>query len=187
MEIRTIINFYFFSTFTWMATVSKKKLYDDIVRTNDLKAEVALLILSMKLVNERIPTVQGTPRTPLYAMTKEFYSMVESSGVGSVRLLQAGILTTLYEVRHSVYPEAYFSIGHCGRLGQAIGLDDTVGIPQLALEPESWDEMEERRRVWWAVFILDRCLIPQSTLDHSNGRQIHERWESHTVLGARGC
>ncbi len=50
----------------------------------------------------------------------------------------------------------HISIGHLARLGQAIGLHDTAGIPQLALEPTTWDEMEERRRVWWALWILDR-------------------------------
>ena len=73
-----------------------------------------------------------------------------------IRLLQAGILIAVYEIGHAIYPEAYLSIGHCGRLGQAIGLHDTTGVPQLALEPESEDEIEERRRVWWAVYILDR-------------------------------
>ena len=186
-EIRTTVNFYFFSTFTWMATVSKKKLHQDIIRADGLEADVALLVLSMKLVNERIPIVQETPYTSLYVMTKDFYSKVESSGIGSIRLLQAGILIALYEIGHSVYPEAYLSIGHCGRLGQAIGLDDTAGIPQLALEPETWDEMEERRRVWWAVFTLDRYTNIHFVLDYSNEIQIHERRKSHTVFGARGC
>lgn len=65
------------------------------------------------------------------------------------------ILICLYETGHAIYPQAYISIGHVGRLGQAIGLHDT-DMPQLALEPGNWDQMEERRRVWWAVYILDR-------------------------------
>ena len=166
MEIRTILGTHFVSVFTWMAIVSKKRLHQDIGgQLMDLEADVALLILSMKLSNEKLPADQKTPRTHLYTMTKEFYSRVESSGIGSIRLLQAGILTALYEIGNVIYPEAYLSIGRCGRLGQAIGLHDTAGIPQLALEPESWDEMEERRRVWWTIFILDRKVCCASSME----------------------
>lgn len=98
----------------------------------------------------------GNPRTDLYASAKAFYELVESSRITSIRLLQAGILIAVYETGHAIYPAAYLTIGRCARVGHAIGLHDTAMIPQLALEPRNWDEMEERRRVWWAVYILDR-------------------------------
>lgn len=156
MQIRTTIGAYFFSVSTWMAMTSKRRLYQEVSNSSfGMSIDIALLVLAMKLVNEKLPRDQ-CPLTDLYAMTKEFYSNVKSTGIGSIRLLQSGILISLYEIGHSIYPEAYLSLGHCGRLGQAIGLHDTGRVPQLALEPESWDEMEERRRVWWAIFILDR-------------------------------
>ena len=118
--------------------------------------DVVLLVLCMKLVNDRLGSEVQDPRTRLYTIAKNFFLTVESSGFTSIRLLQAGLLLCLYETGHAIYPQAYISVGHIGRLGQAIGLHDTDGVPQLALEPGSWDEMEERRRVWWAVYILDR-------------------------------
>lgn len=188
VEVRTTVKSYFFSAATWMAMVSKLGLQQDIGRPGSLEPDVSLLILSMKLVNERLPGGQQTPRSPLYALTKRFFSNVESGGIGSIHLLQAGILITLYEIGHCIYPEAYLSIGHCGRLGQAIGLHDTAGIPQLSLEPESWDEMEERRRVWWAIFILDRYMQLYFTLYESNNWvQIHECGQSNPTFGARRC
>jgi hypothetical protein len=148
MQIQSTIGAYFVSTFTWMGIVSKKKLYRDTpIPSIALEADVALLILCMKLINDKVG--DQDPRTTLYSIAKDFYSAVELSGIGSIRLLQAGILITLYEMGHAIYPDAYLTIGRCGRVGQAIGLQDTGGIPQLALEPESWDDMEERRRVWW--------------------------------------
>jgi hypothetical protein len=157
LDIRATVGAYFFSTATWMSIVSKKQLHQEISSFPiEMAPDVVLLILCMKLVNDRLgPEVQD-PRTRLYAVTKNFFLTVESSGFASIRLLQAGILLCLYETGHAIYPQAYISIGHIGRLGQAIGLHDTDGVPQLALEPGSWDEMEERRRVWWAVYILDR-------------------------------
>ena len=147
-EIRAIVGAHFFSVFTWMAIVSKNKIYEEItVSPEALAPDVALLVLSMKLLNDMLSGGLQEPRSLLYLMAKEFFTSVESRGIGSIRLLQSGVLIALYEMGHAIYPEAYLAIGRVGRIGQAIGLQDTSGIPQLALEPEAWDEMEERRRV----------------------------------------
>jgi hypothetical protein len=157
LEIQATLGAYFFSTASWMGMISKKRLYDQTPAPSiSMDADVALLVLSMKLVNERIPDEVKEPRTFLYFTVKDFYRMVESSSLATIRLLQSNILIALYETGHSIYPEAYLTVGQCGRVGQAVGLHDTARIPQLALEPRNWDEMEERRRVWWGVFILDR-------------------------------
>ena len=157
VQIRTIVGAHFFSVFTWMAVVSRKKLYQEIsVPCFALDPSVALLVLCMKLLNEKEAVALQGPRNSLYEMAKDFYSAVESCGIGSIRLIQAGIMIILYEIGHGIAPEAYMSIGRTGRLGHAIGLHDTARVPQLGLEPESWDDMEERRRVWWAAYILDR-------------------------------
>jgi hypothetical protein len=157
LDIRATVGSYFFSTATWMSMISKKQLHQEIAAFPiEMAPDVVLLVLCMKLVNDRLGSEVQDPRTRLYTIAKNFFLTVESSGFTSIRLLQAGILLCLYETGHAIYPQAYISIGHIGRLGQAIGLHDTDGVPQLALEPGSWDEMEERRRVWWTVYILDR-------------------------------
>jgi hypothetical protein len=157
VEIQSVIGAYFFSTFTWMGIVSKKKLYQEIpIPSVALEADVALLVLCMKLVNDKVSVDTMGSRTPLYVTAKGFYRLVESNGIVSIRLLQAGVMIALYETGHAIYPEAYLTIGQCARIGMAIGLHDTAGIPQLGLDPQDWDDMEERRRVWWAYFILDR-------------------------------
>jgi hypothetical protein len=156
LEIRATVGAYFFSTATWMSIVSRN-IHQEISAPIEMAPDIVLLILCMKLANERLTFDIQDPRTRLYSLAKNFFLTVESSGFASIRLLQAGILLCLYETGHAIYPQAYISIGHIGRLGQAIGLHNT-GVPQLALEPGNWDEMEERRRVWWAVYILDRSV-----------------------------
>jgi len=147
-EIRAIVGAHFFSVFTWMAIVSKTRIYEDIsVPPEALAPDVALLILSMKLLNDMLSGGLQHPRSSLYAMTKEFFTLVESGSIASIRLLQAGVLIAIYEMGHAIYPESYLTIGRVSRLGQAIGIHDPARITQLALEPETWDEMEERRRV----------------------------------------
>jgi hypothetical protein len=136
LDIRAAVRAYFFSTATWMSIVSKKKLHQEISAFPiEKEPDVVLFILCMKLVNDRLVDGQD-PWTRLYAVAKNFFLTVESSGFPSIRLLQAGMLLCLYETGHAIYPQAYMSIGHIGRLGQAIGLHNT-DLPQLALEPAS--------------------------------------------------
>lgn len=91
----------------------------------------------MKLVSDRPTAEVQSHWTRLYTVAKNFFLAVESSGFASIRLLQAGILLCTHETGHAIYSQAYISIGHIGRLGQAIGLHDTDGVPQLAPEPGS--------------------------------------------------
>jgi hypothetical protein len=94
------------------------------------------------------------PRTRLYHAVKHFYVEVEGSSIFSIPVLQAGVLLALYELGHAIYPAAYLSIGVCARYAHAIGINasgtlNTRKVLTLA-------EVEERRRVWWAIVILDR-------------------------------
>ncbi|PVH85585.1 hypothetical protein DL98DRAFT_48816 [Cadophora sp. DSE1049] len=156
LELQTIVGAYFFSVAPWMSIIQRNRFYEETLAGQvELTADIVFLILCMKLLNDTVPPGE-TPRTELWYHAKNRFLSLVSSGYASIRLLQAGVLFCLYETGHSIYPEAYISIGHLARLGQAIGLHDTAGIPQMALEPTTWDEMEERRRVWWALWILDR-------------------------------
>ena len=72
-------------------------------------------------------------------------------------MLQAAVLIAVYEVGHAIYPAAYLTIGACARYGTMLGIDK-LGLDLMgdSLGPLSWIEVEERRRVWWAVVLLDR-------------------------------
>lgn len=64
------------------------------------------------------------------------------------------VLIALYEIGHGIYPSAYVSIGTCARYGLALGLDRELNV--FDNSPRRWIELEEKRRAWWAVLILDR-------------------------------
>ena len=108
-----------------------------------------------------------------YTATKQMISLVESQGTVSLRLLQAVLLLSFYETANGIYPAAYLSVGHCARLGHAIGIHDRRNAPQM-IRPssmcamsehyldmtyafvDSWTKVEETRRVWWGVIVMDR-------------------------------
>ncbi|KAJ6782300.1 hypothetical protein PWT90_00623 [Aphanocladium album] len=71
-------------------------------------------------------------------------------------LLQSAILLAYYEISSAIYPAAFLTVGHCARLGQAMGIHGRRNAPQMFESSVSWVEVEEMRRTWWAVFILDR-------------------------------
>ncbi|KAI9764835.1 MAG: hypothetical protein M1840_007981 [Geoglossum simile] len=155
-EVQAIIDTYFLTVHTWMPIVSKKRLYQQLMNPLvEQNADFGLLYLCLKLVIQRPHEPPASVQTPLYSIAKRFYFLVETSGVYSLTLLQAGILISLYELGHAVYPAAYLSLGQCARLGHALGIHGK-DTPQMLHKVGTWTELEERRRVWWAVVILER-------------------------------
>ncbi|KAI9785945.1 MAG: hypothetical protein M1839_008211 [Geoglossum umbratile] len=155
-EVQSIIDTYFLTVHTWMPMVSKKRLYQQLMNPLvEQNADFGLLYLCMKLVIQRPPEPPASVQIPLYSIAKRFYFLVETSGVYSLALLQAGILISLYELGQGIYPAAYLSIGQCARLGHALGIHGK-DAPQMLHKVGTWTELEERRRVWWAVVILER-------------------------------
>jgi hypothetical protein len=79
---------------------------------------------------------------------------VEVEGAFSILVLQAGVLVALYELGHGIYPAAYLSIGACARYAHALGINVSHTVPTRRVL--TFVEGEERRRIWWAIVILDR-------------------------------
>ena len=147
----------FFSS-SWMHVVSRKHFFGTVLSPLcPPRHELVLLALSMKLFCTPLPSDGRDGQTALYTTAKSFFSEVEATGIMSIRVLQAALFIASYEAGHAIYPAAYFTIGTCARYGTALGLDklmaDLMGDGQVG---QSWIEIEEMRRVWWGVLILDR-------------------------------
>ena len=141
----------------WMPFISKKRFYELHLRSSfQSRPDVVLLLLSLKLITTLPPASPRSPRTPLYHAAKHFYLDVEGSSVFSILILQAGVLVALYELGHGIYPAAFLSIGACARYAHALGINvsRTVNTKRVL----TLVEVEERRRVWWAIVILDRSV-----------------------------
>jgi len=149
----------YFEKMDWWSILCKQKFYSQIINPlSQLRTDTALLIISMKLLMWDPSESDSDPKTELYRRAKEFQFDVEASGVGTVHILQANVLIALYEFTHALYPAAFLSIGKCARFGVAFGFD------QIGGQGQSWMEIEETKRVWWAVLILDRYFMNISIL-----------------------
>jgi hypothetical protein len=158
LDIQDVVDRYFANIHTWLPFISKKRM--ELTLSNpglELSLEFALLLLAMKLIIQIPSSGSQSVRSPLYALTKRYFAMVESSGIISCQTLQASILISAYEIGHAIYPAAYLTTGHSARLGHALGLNDRDHAPQIHKKKASaWAEVEEVRRTWWAVMLLDR-------------------------------
>jgi hypothetical protein len=158
LDIQDVADRYFANVHIWLPFVSKKRMQLTLSNPGvELTLDLALLLLSMKLI---VQVPQGGPhsaRSPLYSLTKGYFNMVDSFGVVSLQVLQADLLIAAYEIGHGIYPAAYLTTGHCARLGHILGLNDRQNAPQLLRrKPGAWAELEEMKRVWWTVMLLDR-------------------------------
>jgi hypothetical protein len=161
-SIREIANNFFSTIHFWLPIVFKKGFFVSLLNPwTQRQTELSLLALCMKLCNTA-PSEDDGSNNFLYRTAKRFHHEVETAGILSTHVLQAGLLIALYEMGHAMYPAAYLTVGSCARYGLALGLHKNCN-PTLAAEDDlemrvqrSWNEIEENRRVWWAILIFDR-------------------------------
>jgi len=157
-EIHVIASKFFAHIHSWMPFISKKRFYELHLRSSiQSRPDVVLLLICLRLITTLPPTSPRNPRTPLYHAAKHFYLDVEGSSIFSILVLQAGVLLSLYELGHAIYPAAFLSIAACARYAHGFGINvngmlNTRRVLTLV-------EVEERRRVWWAIVILDRFVL----------------------------
>lgn len=150
-----------FFQMTWMPIVSRKRHLAAVL--NPLapsRRPTVLLNLCMKLCCLSVNDDEGRKRLSLYRSIKKFYYEVESTEDLCVQVLQAAIFIAVFEIGDAIYPAAYLTVGGCARYGVAMGLDK-INKTRLGGEHNhtaSWMEIEEKRRVWWAILNLDRSV-----------------------------
>jgi hypothetical protein len=150
-DARDIASKYFSTIHLWLSIISKHTFYNTLL--NPLagrRVELGLLTLAMKLCC-------SSPDFTLYGQIKAIHSEVEKS-VLSITVLQMGLLIALHEISQAIYPAAYLTVGVCARYALALGVDRNVVESATNRDGISWNDIEERRRVWWGVLAFDRCV-----------------------------
>jgi hypothetical protein len=141
-----------------MPIISKRLFFDQLLNPlGTPRADVALLCLCMKLMTVRPSQWEGKPQTDIYLGAKQYFVKLEVAGVFTIQVLQSGILIALYELGHGIYPSAYLSISSCVAYAFAMNLQSAVASNSTS--QLTWVEREERRRVWWAIIILERFVL----------------------------
>lgn len=144
-------------------------------------ASLQILLHALQLDHGNYPIGEGSPgqdesrKSMRYQNVKMVLLTLEQSAQFSTNSLAACLLLALHEIGHGIFPAAYLTLGSVARLFCALGLHDRkkatqilqypgkfhqihLGLEEAAanLFPATWTETEERRRLWWAIMILDR-------------------------------
>ena len=122
------------------------------------RASFTILCLSIHLLIRRPDELESaghhaqTMHSSVYVMIKSFIGVLQSLNTPALELIQAMLLVVLYEMGHSIYPAASISIATCARAARTIGLNKK----EAGHGSEEEGVIEQQRRVWWAIFDLDR-------------------------------
>ena len=150
-QIRNVASQFFDNTHPFMPFISKKLFYERHI--NPLarpRTDISLLCLCMKIFSE----FNNDPQTQVYVLAKHYIVEIEVAGTFTLQTLQAHLLIAIYELGHGIYPSAYLSIVACAARGIALDLEKE--LTDCTTSEFTWVEREERRRVWWAIIILER-------------------------------
>jgi hypothetical protein len=156
-SLQQAVNEYFNSVHCWMPIVSKKRMNLGHSLWEG-GPDLAMLFVAMKLVASQPVSGIASTENPLYNASKRFLSLLESGGTISIVFLQALVLVAIYEIGHSIYPAAWMTVAACTRYADILGLPNYQDACLVLGQCSTWTEIEERRRVWWAIFVLDRAI-----------------------------
>ncbi|CAH0045660.1 unnamed protein product [Clonostachys solani] len=154
-EMLTYVSSYFGDVHIWLPVLPKQQIYAYLETSKwDLPVDVALLFLCIRLLVSSPETWPAGPRSSIYITAKQGLAGLEIGGILSETALQAGLLISLYEMGHGIYPSAFLSAGACVRYCHAIGLG---GPQECRLQrPLSRFDHEQSQKLWCAAILLER-------------------------------
>lgn len=88
-------------------------------------------------------------RATLHVVTKMLFAQVQAIFPPNTRLIQTGLLISIFEYAHELGDAAFVSIGTCAKMATRTGPDARAG-------GESRFATEEERNLWWGVVIYER-------------------------------
>lgn len=141
----------------WFPFMSLALLQSQVsLSLNEMSIDVALLSVSIILLNTNPPSLPEDPDNPsdfksLYLCIKSWISLIEGLGINSLAVVQSRILVTLFEVGHGFYPAAYISIGSTIRAADTLMTHsdpDTLSKDELVQADEI--------KAWGSILLLDR-------------------------------
>ncbi|KAI8624200.1 fungal-specific transcription factor domain-containing protein [Xylariaceae sp. FL1651] len=156
-QLQHSLSSYFSDIHPWFPVVPRKRI--NITSSLwDGSPESTFLCLAMMLMAwQPIDGLMAT-RNYLYFAAKQFSAQLEHAGTVSLCYLQALVLIALYEYSHGIYPAAWMTVGQCVRYADFVGLPSYKESNSILGQCATWLEAEERRRAWWAVYIVDKVI-----------------------------
>lgn len=158
-NVITICHAYFNTVHLRLPILSRKQFDETLFEsTNTMGADIKALCLAMFLVQQRPQQNGETMQTLSYVSLKTILSLLEVANRPNIQVTQCRVLVAYYELAHGLHPAALLSIGACAKAARLISLQKSIRWDETGNDVFTLDE--ERRRTWWAIFNLDRCVNP---------------------------
>lgn len=154
-ETRKVSRAYFSATHYKLAILSQKKFYERLPSLfTSTDPGFITLCLCMHLLQQTPSPLAASMISSLYALAKTGISHLENLHCYSIDIIQSMLLIALYEVGHGIYPAVSISMASCARAARNLGLHKIRSEPLS----KSGGDIGEKRRTWWAIHNLGRCV-----------------------------
>ncbi|KAH7109251.1 hypothetical protein B0J11DRAFT_545137 [Dendryphion nanum] len=148
----------------WMPVIHPATLRQEVSTLRGApSAELASFLLHILLVNP--PTSLPSLRAflpVLYEDCKSFFYLLQAHRPDRLLTIQSGLLLAVYEQGYCSSSDAYITLASCASLAHVMGL----GQPFDSTASANDENSEDRKRVWWVLYFLDRlnyCSDEKST------------------------
>jgi hypothetical protein len=146
--------------------------FDSIVDQELHDPATALLVVCMHLFSHKDHSAKSMSikgeegvNMPIYRAAKQILSILRTLDTPSIELIQCSLLLAFYEYSHEDLGRAYVSIGDANTMALIlhVGPGKYFEAEREAYNPY---EEEERRCVYWSLFVLDRLIQTEYSLHH---------------------
>jgi hypothetical protein len=171
----------FFERIQWYFPLFHRQRLTSAVKTGELLRNSPLLLYSILALAARFhpdPSIRAA-QPNLYDKSRALYETTTHLPEWPLETLQAAACISLQAFIFGDHSIASLTVGKAWRQAVALGFHhlDTpsrVVLPGItAPDASEWREKEQRRRVLWALFILDKAMCFKAGLVHIiDGRQI---------------
>ncbi|KAJ4267070.1 hypothetical protein NW762_003168 [Fusarium torreyae] len=151
---------------------TKITAFDSIADQELHDPATALLVVCMQLLSHNDDSAESVSikeeengDMPIYRAAKQILSILRTLNTPGIELIQCSILLALYEYSHEDLGRAYVSIGDANTMALIlqVGPGKYLEVEREAYIPY---EEEERRCIYWSLFVLDRLIQTEYSLGH---------------------
>ncbi|KAJ5347776.1 uncharacterized protein N7506_001029 [Penicillium brevicompactum] len=159
---------YFQGVHTFVPIISRRQFHTQLLSFGaNLQADFALLVLCVALLVSSTDSFdvlgpQGPNRiedSTLYIATKSLMAQAQALCAPTTRLVQAGVLLSVYEYAHGYPEQAFVTIGSSARMAYAAQLRSTPASARNAPSQIDWTIEEEEINTWWGIRICERTFL----------------------------
>lgn len=126
---------------------------------NPQDPQLALLVVCMQLITQYgdsgNPTMPEMIKLPAYLAAKRMLSILRGLSLPSIELIQCTVLLGLYEFGHGDVLRAYMTIGDANTMVNTMSIRPGKYVESEKDTQVSFED-EERRCLYWGIFVLDR-------------------------------